>query len=161
MAFKEPVHKIMEKIKHEPYFRWPVKMGGDSTKRNQSLYCTYHRDKEYTTEQCRTFKDYLEWLVRVGHLREYMVGQGEGIMGQMSRSQGGTLPLPLGIIKVIHVASIRVSASHRRGILSITPQQELDVVDHPGRSPGWPKRKQLSMTTILREPPSHTTTHWS
>ena len=36
-------------------------------------------------------------------------------MGQTSRSQGGTLPPPLGIIKVIHVASIRVSASHRRG----------------------------------------------
>ena len=34
MAFKELVHKIMEKIKHEPYFRWLVKMGGDSTKKN-------------------------------------------------------------------------------------------------------------------------------
>ena len=28
VAFKEPVHKILERIKNEPYFRWPSKMGG-------------------------------------------------------------------------------------------------------------------------------------
>ena len=40
--FKEPVYQILEKIKREPYFKWPNKMGGDPTKRNQSLYCHYH-----------------------------------------------------------------------------------------------------------------------
>ena len=29
VAFKEPVHKIMDQIKNEPYFRWPSKMGSD------------------------------------------------------------------------------------------------------------------------------------
>ena len=52
MAFKEPVHKIVDRIKNEPYFRWPNKMRGDPSRRNQSLYCTYHRDKGHTTEQC-------------------------------------------------------------------------------------------------------------
>ena len=33
-VFKEPVHQILEKIKNEPYFKWPNKMGGDPTKRN-------------------------------------------------------------------------------------------------------------------------------
>ena len=28
MAFKEPVHKIVDRIKNEPFFRWPNKMGG-------------------------------------------------------------------------------------------------------------------------------------
>ena len=28
VAFKEPVHKILERIKNKPYFRWPSKMGG-------------------------------------------------------------------------------------------------------------------------------------
>ena len=49
MAFKEPVHLILERIKHESYFCWPSKMGRDPTKRNQSLYYTYHRDKGHTT----------------------------------------------------------------------------------------------------------------
>ena len=29
VAFKEPVHKIVDRIKNEPFFRWPNKMGGD------------------------------------------------------------------------------------------------------------------------------------
>ena len=29
VTFKEPVHRIVDLIKNEPYFRWPNKMGGD------------------------------------------------------------------------------------------------------------------------------------
>ncbi|XP_050278180.1 uncharacterized protein LOC126719694 [Quercus robur] len=29
IAFKEPVHKILDRIKNESFFRWPNKMGGD------------------------------------------------------------------------------------------------------------------------------------
>ena len=28
MAFNEPVHKIVNRIKNEPFFRWPNKIGG-------------------------------------------------------------------------------------------------------------------------------------
>ena len=28
-VFQEPVHQVLEKIKNEPYFQWPNKMGGD------------------------------------------------------------------------------------------------------------------------------------
>ena len=41
-VFREPVHQVLEKIKNEPYFKWPNKMAGESTKRNQNLYCQYH-----------------------------------------------------------------------------------------------------------------------
>ena len=37
--FREPVHQVLEKIKGELYFRWPNKMAGEFTKRNQNLYC--------------------------------------------------------------------------------------------------------------------------
>ena len=66
VAFKEPVHKIMDRIKNEPYFRWLNKLGGNPSRRNQSLYCTYHRDKGHTSEQCRILKDHLGKLVKVG-----------------------------------------------------------------------------------------------
>ena len=45
--FREPVHQVLEKINNEPYFRWPNKMAGESTKRNQNLYCQYHQDPKY------------------------------------------------------------------------------------------------------------------
>ena len=28
-VFREPMHQILEKIKNEPYFKWPNKIGGD------------------------------------------------------------------------------------------------------------------------------------
>ena len=73
VTFKEPVHIIVDQIKNKSYFRWPNKMGGDLSRRNQNLYCTYHRDKGHTTEQCKVLKDHLEQLVKVGYLKEFVV----------------------------------------------------------------------------------------
>ena len=61
VAFKKPVHRIVDRIKNEPYFWWPNKMEGDSSRRNQNLYYTYHRDKGHTTKQCKMLKDHLEY----------------------------------------------------------------------------------------------------
>ena len=59
VTFKELVNKIIDRIKNEPYFRWPNKIGVDPTRRNQSLYYKYHKDKDHTTEQCWMLKDHL------------------------------------------------------------------------------------------------------
>ena len=48
--FREPVHQVLKKIKNESYFRWPNKMAGESTKRNQTFYCQYHQDHRHTIE---------------------------------------------------------------------------------------------------------------
>ena len=71
--FKEPVHQILEKIKNESFFRWPNKMGGDPSKRNQSLYCHYHKDKGHTTEECRTLRDHLNQLARLEKLNYFLL----------------------------------------------------------------------------------------
>ena len=59
-VFRELVHQVLEKIKDEPYFRWPNKMEGESAKRNQNLYCQYHQDHGHTTENCRNLWNYLD-----------------------------------------------------------------------------------------------------
>ena len=41
-VFRVSVPQVLEKIKNEPFFKWPNKMAGDSMKRNQSLYYQYH-----------------------------------------------------------------------------------------------------------------------
>ena len=73
MAFKEQVHKIIDRIKNKPFFKWPNKMGCDPSRRNQNLYYTYHKDKGHTTEQCRVLKDHLGQLVKAGYLKEVVV----------------------------------------------------------------------------------------
>ena len=76
MAFKELVHKIVDQIKNEPFFRWPNKMGGDPSRRTQNLHYTYHRDKRHTTKQCRILKDHLGQLVKARYLKEFVVDFG-------------------------------------------------------------------------------------
>ena len=66
------VYQILEKIKNKPYFKWPNKMGGDSSKRNQSLYCHYQSDRGLTTKDCRTLRDHLNQLVKVGKLNQFL-----------------------------------------------------------------------------------------
>jgi len=59
-VFQEPIHQILEKIKHKPYFQWPNKMGEDLTRRNQSLHYQYHQERGHTTEDCRMLRSHLE-----------------------------------------------------------------------------------------------------
>lgn len=84
-TLQEPVYKILERIKNEPYFWWLGKMGGDLRRRNQSLYCMYHQEKGHTTKKFRVLKDHLEQLVKVGHLKEFLVDRSGENEGQGSR----------------------------------------------------------------------------
>ena len=64
-VFREPVHQVLEKIKNEPFFKWLNKMAGNPVRRNQSLYCQYHRDQEHTTEDCRNCRTiWISWSER-------------------------------------------------------------------------------------------------
>ena len=70
--FKEPIYHILEKIKNEPYFKWPNKIGVDPSRRNQILYCHCHQDREQITEDCRTLQDHLNQLVRARKLNRFL-----------------------------------------------------------------------------------------
>ena len=41
-VFQEPVHRVLKKIKNEPFFKWLNKMARNPVRRNPSLYCQYH-----------------------------------------------------------------------------------------------------------------------
>ena len=62
-VFQEPIHQVLEKIKNEPYFKWPNKMAGESMRRNQNFYCQYHQDHGHTTEDCRNLWNYVDQLI--------------------------------------------------------------------------------------------------
>ncbi|XP_075665402.1 uncharacterized protein LOC142635073 [Castanea sativa] len=111
-------------------------MEGDSSRRNQNLYCTYHKDKGHTTEQCRVLKDHLEQLVKVGYLKEFVVDPRNQDAGQGTRPQGNPLPPLLGVIEVIHVASRGTVVSGKRGVLTVVP-----VEGCPGKQPSEKKLK--------------------
>ena len=120
VAFKESVHKIVDQIKNGPYFRWPNKIGGNPSRRNQSLYCTYHRDKGHTPEQCWVLKDHFRQLVKAEYLKEFVVDSGHPVAEQGAACKGNPLPPPLGVIEVIHAVP-KGSTMTRRGVLTVAP----------------------------------------
>ena len=42
VVFREPVQKVLKKVRNEPFFKWPNKMARDPVNCNQTLYCHYH-----------------------------------------------------------------------------------------------------------------------
>uniref|UniRef100_A0A2N9HMF9 RNA-directed DNA polymerase n=1 Tax=Fagus sylvatica TaxID=28930 RepID=A0A2N9HMF9_FAGSY len=71
-VFKEPIYRILEKIKEEPFFVRPQKLPGDPATRNHKPMCHYHRERGHPTENCHMFKSHLDQLVSDGHLGEYV-----------------------------------------------------------------------------------------
>ena len=98
-------------------------MGGDLSRRNQNLYCTYHRDEGHTTEQCKMLKDHLEQLVKAGYLKEFIVDPRNQEAKQGTQLLGNPLPPPLGVIEVIHAVSRGTWVSNRRGVLTVVPTE--------------------------------------
>ena len=72
MVFKEPIYKLLARIRDKPYFRKPELMGGDPKKCNQHWKCSYHSEKGHKIENCRALKVFLDQLVRDGHLKEFV-----------------------------------------------------------------------------------------
>ena len=94
-----------EKIKDEHYFRWPGKMAGDPSKRNQNLYCHYHQDHGHTTKDCTNLWNHLDQLVREGKLR-HLLHPLSGHLGQAMQEPQKDVSLrpPMGTIHVILAA---------------------------------------------------------
>lgn len=141
--FKKPVYQMLEKIKSEFYFKWPNRMSGDSSKRNQNLYCHYHQDRGHTTEDYRTLRDHLNQLVKAGKLNQFL----HQPMGQFGHSgvefHRGNIPqLALGIINVIFAKpGSDVEACYK--VMSVGGFPDLDARDQA------PKRAKVMVTPIL------------
>ncbi|KAJ8648926.1 hypothetical protein MRB53_001949 [Persea americana] len=61
--FKEPIYKLLHKIKAQPFFKWPQLMKSDPSFRDQGKFCAYHKQSGHRTDECKSFKSHLENLV--------------------------------------------------------------------------------------------------
>ena len=88
--------------------------------RNQNLYCQYHQDHGYTTEDCRNLWDHLEQLVREGKLK-HLLHHSNGRGGQANSAfRGNVVPRPpLGTINVIFATPGRTGSRPSR-IMSVS-----------------------------------------
>ena len=142
VVFREPLQKVLEKVKNEPFFKWPNKMAGDLVNRNQNLYCHYHQDHGHTTEDCRNLWDHLEQLVREGklkHLLHHSSGRGSQTN---SAFHGNAAPRPpLGTINIILAAPGRTESCPSK-IMSVSCCSDED-------SSPMPKRVKMNVLLVL------------
>ena len=141
-VFRESVRQVLEKIKNEPFFKWPNKMARDPAKRNQSLYCHYCQEQGHTTEDCRNLWDHLDQLFREGKLKpllHHSSGQGNQTSSD-SRKNAPSRP-PLGTINVIFTAP-RKTRSYPSKVMSVA----LLLADKDGLEPK--KARILTQPTL-------------
>ena len=136
------MRKVLEKVKNEPFFKWPNKMAGDLVNRNQNLYCHYHQDHGHTTEDCRNLWDHLEQLVREGklkHLLHHSSGRGSQTNSAL---HGNAVPRPpLGTINIILAAPGRTESCPSK-IMSVSCCSDED-------SSPMPKRVKMNVLLVL------------
>ena len=118
-VFREPMHQVLEKIKNEPFFKWPNKMAGNPIRHNQSLYYQYHKDQRHTTKDCRNLWDHLDKLVRKGKLKQlWHHSNGQGIQTGLEPQRNASSRPLLGTINVIFAAPGRTKSCPSR-IMSV------------------------------------------
>nr|XP_023871762.1 uncharacterized protein LOC111984366 [Quercus suber] len=87
-------------------------MVGNLKRRNHNLYCQYHQDHGYTTEDCRSLWDHLDHLVREGQLKQLLHhSSGQGGQTNLEPRRDDCLKPPLGTINVIFAAPGRTGSS--------------------------------------------------
>ena len=142
VVFREPVQKVLEKVRNEPFFKWPNKMAGDPVNCNQNLYCHYHQDHRHTTNDCRNLWDHLEQLVgerKLKHLLHHFSGQ-EGQASSVFQGNAALRP-PLGTINVIFAVLGRTESCPSR-IMSVSCYSDED-------SNSMPKRVKMNVPLVL------------
>ena len=127
------MQEVLEKVRNEPFFKWPNKMVGNPVNRNQNLYCHYHQDHGHTTKDCRNLGDHLEQLVREGKLK-HLLHHSSG------RGNAASRP-PLGTINVIFATPGR-TGSYPSRIMSVSCCSDED-------SNSMPKRAKMNVPLVL------------
>ena len=128
------MHQVLEKVKHESFFKWPNKMVGNPEKRNHNLYCQNHWDHGHTTEDCRSLWDHLDQLVRKGKLKQ-LLHHSSGLDGQANPWSERETPSgpPLGTINIIFAAPRR-TGSYPSRVMSVTCLSSEDTSHEPKRA---------------------------
>ena len=119
-VFRESVHQVLEKIKNEPFFKRPNKMVGNPEKWNRNLYCQYHQDHGYTTEDCRSLWDHLDQLIREGKLKQ-LLHHSSGLEGQANSQRDVPSRPLLRTINVIFAAPSRTRSCPSRVNICSSP----------------------------------------
>ena len=103
-------------------------MGRDPSQYNQSLHCQFHQAHGYTTEDCRTLRDFLEQLVKARKLKQFLFQpSAQGIQAGPVPQQENYLRPSLGTINVILAALCRAGI-YQSKVMSVSNSHGEDLI---------------------------------
>ena len=65
-------------IEKDKDVRWPNPLKMDGERKNQHLYCRFHKYNGHNTDNCRQLNDKIEFLIRRGKLGKYTKDENNG-----------------------------------------------------------------------------------
>ena len=90
MPLTTSYEKLLPIIRDLPSFRWQRPVRSNSSERDCSKKCAYHKDHGHTTETCRSLHYMVEDLLKAGHLKQYIRTSPKG--EESSHGQGSRAP---------------------------------------------------------------------
>ena len=72
--------------------------------------------------------------MRLGYFKEFVLEFRGGETKQIARPRGNTFPPPLGVIEVIHVASMGTFVTQRKRVLTMVPTEATEKNNTQRRS---------------------------
>ncbi|XP_059663886.1 uncharacterized protein LOC132309611 [Cornus florida] len=98
-----PIDQVFLQIQDEPYLKWPPKLKSDPARRPRDKYCRFHKDHGHATEDCFDLKDQIETLIRMGHMRKFIMGNDRTDVNLPKAGRDNRLrdQQPMGEIRVI------------------------------------------------------------
>ncbi|GFZ14402.1 hypothetical protein Acr_24g0005920 [Actinidia rufa] len=127
VIFKEPIYKLLAKIRDKPYFKKLEPMGGDLKRRNQRWKCSYHGEKGHKIKNCKTLEAFLEQLVRDEHLKEFV--DNEKTRAEAAEAETTTRP-----DRVQSMPKKMKAAEAERECITFS-RADLERVQHPHSNP--------------------------
>ena len=90
-------------IEKDKDLKWPRPLKSDPEKRNQNLFCRYHKEVEHNTDDCIQLKNEIEYLIRQGKLNKYTKnGNNDNRDNRNNRDNNDKRPQPRGpIVNII------------------------------------------------------------
>ncbi|XP_048435487.1 uncharacterized protein LOC125475159 [Pyrus x bretschneideri] len=70
--FSVSINQILRDLKDKPWFKPLPPIRGNSSKMEQTKYCAFHRSSRHTTNNCTTWKRYIEQLVKEGKCDQFV-----------------------------------------------------------------------------------------
>ena len=71
------VSQVLREVQHERFMRWPSQMKSDPARRDDTKYCEFHKGHGHRTDDCIQVKKEIEYLIRRGHLSNYVASEGQ------------------------------------------------------------------------------------